>query len=222
MLNCKYCFKKLKNNNSLIQHEIRCLKNEERIIVKSNFIEYNNKIRNKSIEKSFSNQYTKAKKLGLDKPIVSEETRNKLREKISGKKWTEAQKIKHSERMKIAVINNPQSYSINNVSGRVKTLEYKGIKLKGKWELLFAIWMDNNNYKWTNDIEPFVYIWEGSEHLYFPDFYLTEYDFYVEVKGYERERDRKKWDVVKNLIVIKKNEIEKIKNGTYRLSLITS
>ena len=42
---------------------------------------------------------------------------------------------------------------------------------------------------------------------------------YIEVKGYERERDRCKWAAVDNLIVIKANDIKKIKEGKLNLGL---
>ena len=43
---CKYCGKECIGKNSLIQHEIRCKKNPEKIIVKSNFIKYNEDCKN--------------------------------------------------------------------------------------------------------------------------------------------------------------------------------
>ena len=38
---CKYCGKKCVGKNSLVQHEIRCKDNPEKIVVVSNFIKYN-------------------------------------------------------------------------------------------------------------------------------------------------------------------------------------
>jgi hypothetical protein len=121
--------------------------------------------------------------------------------------------------MKKAVLENPDSYSANNVSGRTPIIEYNGFYLKGSWELIVAKYLDKLSIKWTNKIDGIPYEWNGSEHLYFPDFYLTEYDMYIEVKGYERERDRCKWRVLDNLIVIKKKEIELIRNNKYVLNL---
>lgn len=46
-------------------------------------------------------------------------------------------------------------------------------------------------------------------------FYLPELDLYIEVKGYERERDLAKWKVVPNLRVFKLKEINAIKNNTF-------
>ena len=41
--------------------------------------------------------------------------------------------------------------------------------------------------------------------------------FDVEVKGYERKRDLLKYNSLKNLIIIKSNEISKIKNNIYNI-----
>ena len=73
-LNCKFCNKECKNPNSLRNHERLCSKNPNRQI--SPIIEYNKKVKNGDI--SYSNQFTKAKLLGLPKPVVSEETRLKI------------------------------------------------------------------------------------------------------------------------------------------------
>ena len=52
-------------------------------------------------------------------------------------------------------------------------------------------------------------------HIYFPDFYLPDFDYYIEVKGYQRDRDLYKWKVVDKLIIIKANEIKEIRNNVY-------
>ena len=62
-------------------------------------------------------------------------------------------------------------------------------------------------------------MWNNSEHIYFPDFYLPEYNYYIEVKGYQRERDLYKWQSVEHLIIIKQKEIENIRNNKYDISI---
>lgn len=45
---------------------------------------------------------------------------------------------------------------------------------------------------------------------------LFEQDLYVEVKGYEAERDRAKWSVFPfKLMIVKKKEIDEIQKGTF-------
>lgn len=56
---CQYCGKECKNKLSLIQHEIRCKENPNKLKIVSNFIKYNESIRN-GIRKG-SNQFIKAK-----------------------------------------------------------------------------------------------------------------------------------------------------------------
>lgn len=118
-----------------------------------------------------------------------------------------------------AVNDHPNSYSAN-ISGRTKSYIYKDslnndVKVKGTWELLVANFLTTNNINWTNIIdEKIIYEWNSKKRRYFPDFYLIDYDIYIEVKGYERKRDLEKWKVIKDkLIIFKKNEINLIKNN---------
>lgn len=219
---CKFCNKLCKNANSHRNHVRLCKLNPDKQYIKSaGFSKYNEQI--KLGERSGTNHYIKAKELGLSKPIVSIETRNKIsnNSKIAAKNyWNDETRKRRSEIMKRVVRENPDSYSANNVCGRTKKIIYNGFTLNGSWELIVAQWLDKNNIKWTNKIEPFTYIWNESTHLYFPDFYLIDYDWYIEVKGYERERDRCKWLAVENLVVIKQKEIKEIKSDLYRLALI--
>lgn len=115
--------------------------------------------------------------------------------------------------MQKIVKSNIDSYSKNNVSGRVKMYKVEsstGItKVKGTWELQVANWLNEKNIKWTNNFSPYSYYWNNSWHLYFPDFLLLDNDAVIEVKGYETERDRLKWQAVidRKFIVIKKKDL---------------
>ena len=210
-MNCRYC-NESKNIYGLKNHELYCKMNPDR---RSKTGENNPRF-----GKIGSNQHIKARDEGKT-ILVSNETRKKLSDSMKGRKMSDEQRIKLSCSMKKAVLNNPDSYSASNVSGRTKSIEYKGFKLKGKWELDMAKWLDANMIEWTNIIKvPFEYFWEESVHYYFPDFYLGKFNMYIEVKGYERDRDKEKWKSVENLIIIKKDEIARILNGTYQISLI--
>jgi len=210
MYKCDKCNKEFKTQQGLNSHKgWHNIPNR-----KSNFMEYNKNVKNGILKKYNTNQFIKAKNEGKI-ILVSSETKKKLSDKAKEQKWDEERRIKHSISMKNAVKNNPESYSANNVSGRTKTIKYKNTLLKGSWELLVAKWLDENNIKWTNKIDGIHYEWCGSTHLYFPDFYLIELNKYIEVKGYERERDRCKWGVLENLIVIKKKEIKMIKEKCF-------
>lgn len=209
-MECQFC-KGEGNSRSISQHIIRCKYNPNKIEIKNNFKEYNDLVKKGEIEKKNTNQFVRAKNEG-NNISVSEETKNKLR--ISSKKLrhTVESKEKISASMKLAVIKYADSYSASNINGRTKKIEYKGFIMDGSWELEVAKWMDNNKIEWTKKITGFEYEYKG-KRIYYPDFYLPTYDIYFEVKGFIREKDIEKWKVVENLIILKKDEINKIKKN---------
>lgn len=195
MFICQYCGREGKSNNSNAQHEIRCKKNPEGIQVKPSY---------GMLGKKGANQYTYGAKM-------SDETRKKISEQSKNQVWSEEKKVKHSIAMREAVKRNPDSYSKNNVMGRVRNIEYNGVTLKGSWELKTAKWLDAQNETWDSEVNPQEYKWNGGTHLYFPDFYLPGRDIYIEVKGYKRERDEAKWSQFNGtLVIIDKKVIDKL------------
>ena len=212
-LYCKYCGKQCKNKNSKAQHEIRCKNNPDRLDPRT-YIKPGHSKGHKG-----SNQYIKARELGLEFPEMSEETRRKIGNGWRGKHHTEEQKKRLSESMKTAVERCPESYSSSNVNGRVKHYEYRGSKMDGSWELEVVKFLDSKNIQWIKPGKGIPYQWEGKTHLYFPDFYLPEYNRYIEVKGYRRDRDLCKWKSVPNLIVLMRKDIEEIKQNKFNLGL---
>lgn len=216
---CRYCGKVCKNKNSLAQHEIRCKKNPNRIRVVSNFIKYQADLAAGKVVKEYSNQYTKAKKLGLEVPRQSLETREKLRKIRLGTKHSEKTKQKISEGVQKAVKRNPEAYRGSKDTKHVRRIEYNGHTLIGQWELKVAKYLDSQNIKWINTISGFEYEWQGKEHKYFPDFYLPDFNLYLEVKGYQFQPDRdiQKWSRVPNLKVLRRSDIQDIQDGKFQL-----
>lgn len=150
--------------------------------------------------------------------VMSEETRNKLSKATTLqnlKRWADpSNKLKQSEAMKRAVENNPEAYSSSN-RGRTKQIIVDGIKFQGQWEVDFYKWAKTNGLDPKRPEESFEYQWNGTRH-YFPDFYIPSKDLYVEVKGYETERDRAKWSQFpKKLCIIKSQQIKEIRKGCF-------
>ena len=58
------------------------------------------------------------------------------------------------------------------------------IKVQGTWEKKVAEWLNANNIRWDR----IKIVYQG-HHRYTPDFYLPDYDFFIEVKGFWRETD---------------------------------
>lgn len=198
MLLCIYCTKDLKNLNSKKQHEIRCKNNPNAIKVKPSY---------GMSGKKGTNQYVKGS-------IMSDETKAKIGERSKKQIWSEERRIAHSKIMKLAVTMNPESYTSSN-RGRTKQIIYNNIKFQGRWELEFYKYCENNDIKIERSNEWFEYEWNGVRK-YFPDFYLPDFDLYIEVKGYETERDQAKWSQFpKKLKIIKKEEIYDIRKGCF-------
>lgn len=197
---CKFCAKEFlgpRANHSVSYHETFCPKNKDRKYKKG------------------GNQFTFAVKLGLPKPVISAETRAKISKSSRLQKWTEEQKHQHSERMKLAVICNPESYSSSN-RGRTKQIIVDNIKLQGQWEVDFYLWAKGKNYDISRPTTGFHYTFEGKTKTYFPDFRIESLNLYIEVKGYETERDRAKWSQFpENLCIIKAKEINEIREDTF-------
>ena len=124
---------------------------------------------------------------------ISDDTRKKFsdanyrRDSI----WNEETKKAQSVRMKLVVDQHPESYTSSN-RGRTKQIIYNGIKFQGQWELDFYKWCESKNIDIERSTEWFEYNWNGIRK-YNPDFYIPSLDLYVEIKGYETDRDRAKW-----------------------------
>lgn len=105
----------------------------------------------------------------------------------------------------------------DNKAGRCKKYIHESpiagtVSLDGTWELKVAQWLDANNYNWRRNTERFPYINpEGKPATYTPDFWVQEMNGFLEVKGYETELDRCKWQQFpEKLTVWKKDQIDKL------------
>jgi hypothetical protein len=145
---------------------------------------------------------------------LTEDGRNRIRAASKAMPWNSDKKARHSASMKLAVKNNPESYTSSN-RGRTKQIVVDGIKLQGQWEVDFYLWAKNKGLNPQRPTQGFKYIWNG-ERTYYPDFYIESLDLYVEVKGYETDRDRAKWSQFpKKLCIIKEKEIKEIRKGCF-------
>ena len=215
---CRFCGRECKNANSLRNHERLCKENPNKQemywLEYGGFSKYNEKIKNGEIKRKPSNQYIKSEELGLPKPIISDETRKKIGDGWRGKKHTPEQLQKLSQSMTKVAKDNP-NYSFSTISKRYKKSIYKGFHMDSSWELIFAQYLDKYNIKWVKNSKGFQYIWDSRERTYYPDFYLEDYDLYIEIKGHETERDKVKYMVIDNLITLYGDTIEVIINNNF-------
>jgi len=106
-------------------------------------------------------------------------------------------KNKISEAIKDKVKLGTWHYSFSKTRTFTYISKFAGVvKLHGSWELKFAKYLDDNDIKWRRPAERFYYEYDklkGGCGYYTPDFYLIDQDLWIEIKGYEHERDRAKW-----------------------------
>lgn len=210
---CRYCGRICKNDNSLRNHERLCKENPDRQILVSNFIKWNEYRKGKHLQK-VSNQYIKAKETGSIY-VISDETRQKLSDSSKGRVHTEEHKEKLSKIMKdVAKDNSNYSFSKNKY---FKKEIIDGFRMDSSWESIFANYLNQNNIKWVKNKKSFRYIFENEEHSYYPDFYLEDFNLYIEIKGQETERDKAKYKVVDNLLVLKAKEINEIQHNNFNI-----
>jgi DNA-directed RNA polymerase subunit RPC12/RpoP len=74
------------------------------------------------------------------------------------------------------------------ISSIPKRIFYNKIKFRSGWEASFAQWCDSSGIKWKYESKTF----DLGNTTYTPDFYLPEFDCYIEIKGWMRSYARNK------------------------------
>ncbi len=210
---CRYCGRICKNDNSLRNHERLCKENPDRQILVSNFIKWNEYRAGKHLQKA-SNQYIKAKETG-DIYLVSDETRKKISDAAKGRVHTEEHKEKLSKIMKDVAKDNPNYSFSKNKYFKKEIID--GFRMDSSWESIFANYLNQHNIKWIKNKKSFRYIFENEEHSYYPDFYLEDFNLYIEIKGRETEKDKAKYKVVDNLLVLRPKEIDEMNKNKFNI-----
>lgn len=120
------------------------------------------------------------------------------------KTWSNFRKT-CSEKCRIELTFSNRKY----VNGKRKTIQYfcesenKNVFLESSWELEIAEFLDDNDIRW---IRPRSISWinkENQNKRYFPDFYLIDYDLYLDPKNeYCMKLDKDKMEYVSSRINI--------------------
>lgn len=177
---CSFCEKAYKRISDQHQHEKWCKNNPNHLIKQSpaNSKKWLDAMHAK--KGHGTNQYVKAKELGLPKPIISEETRNKLSKTSKGRKHSETSKQKISESMRKLIQEGNREYSFLHR----KSYEFEGERLDSSYELQVAQELKEHNIKFEIHPKGLKYIGDdGKIRTYFPDFYLKDYDVYLDPKN---------------------------------------
>lgn len=192
MLLCNYCNKECKNQKSIRSHEWLCKSNP-------NHSEHPRGRKGKP-------PWNKGKSLHYEVGTKGKPGTFK------GRKHSEETKLKMAE-----IKNALYASGWESKAGRCSKYDYTSpvagtIKVDGSWELAFCKFADRNNLTWRRNKKRFPYVKpDGKVSTYQPDFYVEEWNAYVEIKGYETDLDKAKWAQFNEpLIILRKKEIGKL------------
>jgi hypothetical protein len=107
--------------------------------------------------------------------------------------------------------SNKNSYHPNSTQ-LIRTI-YHGFQMDSNAELTFAKLLDSRHIKWfKNNKIFFSYVHENVNRKYYPDFYLPDFDMWIEIKStYYYNKNPKieqlKWKSLKNIIVVWSHDI---------------
>lgn len=93
----------------------------------------------------------------------------------------------HSIETKKIMSEKRSAYMEENPGLGIKWYTINGIKVQGEWERIFAEKLNDLKIKFSRKSLKYL-----KYRKYTPDFYLPDYDMYIEIKGWFRERDKYK------------------------------
>jgi len=216
-MECKFCQRTINNAGSMKAHEMSCDQNPDKIKHKTGLPKgYKHIIPSCRKGKTYDEIY------GVE---LAENMRNKMRESLveRGSMWgrmTELEKIKFKSDRKFDMLRRYENGWVST-AGRCKkitlynTSKQCDISVDGTWEVEVVKALNNSDLIWDRNTRRFPYTNEvGIDSHYTPDFYIETLGCYVEVKGYETEKDRCKWKSFPHkLYVLRKGDILKLKDG---------
>lgn len=118
-------------------------------------------------------------------------------------KWSTEAKERHSETM---------SNKMANRKVASKRFVHNGVVLESSWEKAVAVSLDEALVAWVRPA-PILYNDDGQVRRYYPDFYLPDYDCYLDPKNsFVAKRDERKLSLVReqsniNLVVLNEHQL---------------
>lgn len=203
MFKCDFCDRILLNKGGCGKHMKTCKSNPDRVErcggALKNSIPWNKGL-NKEIDDRVLKQSvaTKGRDFGF----------------VKGSKHTEQYKKDQSKRM-----HERYASGWECVAGRCKKYKYHSeiagdvnVNVDGTWELKFCKFLDSIKLTCVRNKERFAYInLDGKHATYQPDFYIEDLNTFIEVKGYETDLDKCKWEQFPHaLIVLRRYEINNL------------
>jgi predicted nuclease of restriction endonuclease-like RecB superfamily len=144
----------------------------------------------------------------------SPEVKEQYKQRMLGKNWT----IEQKEKQVLLLKSKKNCGGIRKGAGRGTKHIYKDVILDSTWELTFVKRCDSMSIIWERKYVGFSYIdIHGNQRKYYPDFYLPEFEVWVEIKGYWTSEIKHKIESAtkkNNLNLIVLDKLDDIRNFT--------
>jgi hypothetical protein len=116
-------------------------------------------------------------------------------------------------RLSKALKGKTGGYRVKSGTSKFHGSYYNNVWMDSSWELEFAKRLDLLNIKWDRSKKLFIkYNIDNQDRKYYPDFYLSDYDLFIEIKGFYTTKFRQKIAAVLSQNNITLKIIDKIDN----------
>lgn len=119
--------------------------------------------------------------------------------------------------LKCCTITCARSYTIKNGIKSKQTM-YNNVPLDSSWELTIATLLDQCSIRWIRP-KYIKYNIDNKSRRYFPDFYLPEYDLYLDPKNpYGMKTDSEKMKAISTIVKIEYGDLQYLINLILKLA----
>lgn len=200
--NCKHCnLVFLELSNSLFANHVRwCKENPKRQIYIETLLWTYTDDRRKKVSESIKSRH----KEWRYKEVYE---KAKFKSSLTWWKHTESDKKRMSE----IALNNPYQRKCKKTSSYIQK-DWTVVSLDSSWEIFVAVFLDKYNISWSR---PKPIKWNDKEwksHNYFADFYLLDYDLYLDPKNeYVLRVQKEKIDILlstySNIVILEEKHL---------------
>lgn len=186
--------KKCKNCNKFLEKQSNTFCNSSCSAI------YNNKFKKPRTEESkIKTAKSVCKSMGFEYKLKKKSKPNPLiRATLNGHPYTKinqctyCKKFFNADKRKSTTCSDKCFIDVKTkLNNRGKKCYYKGITFDSLWEKKVAIFLDSKNMNWTRPTDSLPWFDNtGKERKYFPDFYLPDYDIYLDPKNRQVQKDQ--------------------------------
>jgi hypothetical protein len=224
ILTCKSCQRDFKSQGGLKNHVNNCKGKKTKEIkicpkckfeIKANFDKHLNYCDGRGPRRNRPKPGLGWSK-GLNK--FTDERIAKISKSLENRVYKGTKHTEETKRLLSEIMKKRYESGWESTAGRCKKIDYYSpiagkIKVDGNWEYRVAEYLDRLGVIWKRNKKRFKYFNLIKDRIstYCPDFYVSEWNCYIEVKGFKTELDEIKWKQFnENLEIWDKNKLDSL------------